>query len=340
MLETIREFGQERLQESGDEISIRRAHAQCFLALVEAAWPGEGEGGGLWGSDAPWWFDRLDREHDNIRAALAWSHAEPGESETELRLLVSIWGFWLFRGFWAEGHGWMERALARDEPLGPRAAWARVGVLRGASHLAGALGDGATVRTRVEESLALARALDHKEGIAWALSDLDWRDGDASAMRRRLEEALAMMRQLGHKAGIAECVQGLACLYREQGDHEAARTLEDEALSLRLATGRLDTRAWALNVLANRALDSGDVATARSHLLECLECVRSLGFKAATAAFLSRLAECSRIQGDFPEARALYEESLARFRALGVMEHVADLSRELEELALLEAGSQ
>ncbi|HEY3079985.1 MAG TPA: LuxR C-terminal-related transcriptional regulator [Chloroflexota bacterium] len=129
MLETIRQFALERMDEADELAEVRRRHAQHYLALAERAAP-EGRG-----PPRSAWFDRLEREHDNLRAALRWA-AEQGDAETELRLGAALWRFWDARGHVREGIDWLEDALAR--PLhgsdGPRAA-----ALEGAGTLARAL---------------------------------------------------------------------------------------------------------------------------------------------------------------------------------------------------------
>ncbi len=106
MLETVREFGLERLSESGEEKGVLQAHAAYFLALAEAAEPA------LVGPDAEAWQARLEAEHDNFRAALGWS-ISGGEAETALRLGAALWRFWARRGHLHEGRGWLERGLAQ-----------------------------------------------------------------------------------------------------------------------------------------------------------------------------------------------------------------------------------
>ena len=107
MLETLREFGLERLAESGEEETTRRQHTGFFLDLTERAAPE------LQGPQQGAWLDRLEAEHDNLRGALGWA-LERGEVDTELRLCVALWLFWFFQGHLTEGRQWLESALARS----------------------------------------------------------------------------------------------------------------------------------------------------------------------------------------------------------------------------------
>jgi predicted ATPase/DNA-binding SARP family transcriptional activator len=342
MLETIREYAAERLEESGEGGAIRRAHASFFMAFVEAAWSGEGESGPLWGPEQKQAFDRLEREHDNLRAALNWSHGEPGEIETELRLLASAWTLWWMRGYMSEGRRWLESALARDEPMGPRAAWARIGVLRGAGLLASFQGDSEGHGTRMEECLAQARAIQHPEGIAWGLFALG-RDnrqaGDLQTARSQFEEALDGMRAVGHRGATGDILMSLAGLCREQGDEVRARALHEEGLAQMVASGRPDYLGRAFAYRGGAAFRAGDYVLARSLFEKSLNASREVDQRFATGQTLHALARCARALGDRDEARALCSESLAISRAIGNRWLIALLLRELGQLALERDGA-
>jgi hypothetical protein len=108
MLETIREFARQQLDESGEAELIRRQHAQFFLALAEAAGPE------MWGSRQPEYLEQLEQEHDNLRATLDWC-LESGEAEAGLRIGGAVWRFWFIRGYMAEGRDRLESLLSRPE---------------------------------------------------------------------------------------------------------------------------------------------------------------------------------------------------------------------------------
>ncbi len=111
LLETIRQYGQDKLQEFGEAANLRRNHCDWYVGLSERA---ESE---ILGARQGSWFDRLEVEHDNLRAALGWS-LEQKEAETAARMGAAIWRFWLLRGYMSEGRRWLERALAgRGTPL-------------------------------------------------------------------------------------------------------------------------------------------------------------------------------------------------------------------------------
>ena len=108
MLETIREYGLERLDATGDADTVRRAHADYFLTLAETAEPQ------LTSSDQVAWLNRLGAEHDNFRSALGWLE-QGDEVDTRLRIVAALWRFWWMRGHSAEGRGWLDRALANAD---------------------------------------------------------------------------------------------------------------------------------------------------------------------------------------------------------------------------------
>jgi predicted ATPase len=107
MLETVHEFAREKLQGSGEAEQIKRVHAEYFLTLAEEAYPE------LKGANQLQWLERLEVEHDNMRAALSWT-LERKEVEVALRMGGALWGFWSARGYKSEGRGWLEEALAMD----------------------------------------------------------------------------------------------------------------------------------------------------------------------------------------------------------------------------------
>jgi predicted ATPase len=159
MLETVREYALEQLEAAGEATALRDRHLAWCVALAEAAQaPLEGPQQGMW-------LARLEREHDNLRAALAWSGA-PGRGGTEraasgLQLASALWWFWWLRGHVSEGRGWLERMLGQETgvPAAPRAR-----ALNAAGVLAMTQDDHAQARALLEECLALRRALEDRQG--------------------------------------------------------------------------------------------------------------------------------------------------------------------------------
>jgi predicted ATPase/class 3 adenylate cyclase len=252
MLETIREYGMECLTTSGETQAIQRAHADYYLALVEVTEPE------LTGPEQTVWLDRLETEHDNLRAALRWAE-ESGETEIGLRLAGALCQFWLVRGHLSEGQEQLARLLTLVGTSIRTAAQAKA--LTGAGNLAHNLGDYAAARAFSEESLAIWREIGDKGGIAASLNHLGWaawRQGDYAAARSLSEEGLAIWREIKDKQGIATSLNNLGWVAHHQGDYAVARTLHQESLALRRDLGDKWGIAFALTNLGWTIHKQGD----------------------------------------------------------------------------------
>jgi predicted ATPase len=323
LLETVRQYARDRLLEAG-EAAVRERHRDWFLALAEQGMVGANER--AW----PDWLDRLEREHDNLRAALAWSGAE-GQGEAGLRLGGALGGFWLVRGYWTEGREHLAGLLAL--PGAEARTAARAKALREAGILASHQGDYGEAWAHLEESRAIYRELGDKEGIANSLfwqAHLARRQGDYGAARALFEENLATYRELGNKEGIHSSLQGLGEVALSQGDYGAARALHEETLAMSRELGNKSGIAWSLYHLGSVVHAQGDYGAARALLEESLAICRELGNKRAIAWSLGQLGMVARRQGDLGPARAHLEESLAICRELG---DKLESARGLEELA-------
>lgn len=271
MLETVRQYGREKLEASGEEPEIRRRHADFLLALVEEAEPG------MVGTEQIAWVERLEIEHDDIRAALGWLRGE-GEAERGLRLASGLLRFWWFQGHLAEGRAQLEGTLdlcsaapVRDEVRA--GALNALGVLihRHADYAAGDLD---VARSRLEESLAIYRRLGDEERTAAVLQNLG-RVGVAlsewTAARSSLDESLTIARRLGNEAAVALSLfySGMAHLLGR--DLSPARSRIEEALGI---FRRLDDKFWinaSLVHLGYVDCEEGERAAARSRFMEMSE---------------------------------------------------------------------
>jgi predicted ATPase len=328
MLETLREFGLARLEEAGETEATRRAHAVWCLSLVEAAEPA------LRGPDQRSWLERLETEHDNLRAALAWSAAEP---ELGLKLAGRLWPFWRSRGHLREGQRWLEQLLATGaEVIGTDRARA----LNGAGSLAFTLGDYARAATWFAENLALRRQLGDKGGTAQALNNLGViaRDrGDHERARVLFEESLALRRELGDRAKFAVPLDNLGMQALNSGDYARAAALLEEALALRREAGDAFAIAESLTHLGIVASKQGDNARAAALFQETLDLRRSLGDKGGAAQSLNNLGLIAAASGDHARAAVLYAESLTLRRELAIRPGVQN---SLERLAHCAAALQ
>ena len=214
MLETIREFAVEKLETSGESETLRSNHAEYFLALAEEADPH------LQAADAGEWLNRLEDEHDNLRAALLWSLAQ--EMETAARLAAAMRGFWIFHNHLTEGRGWLEAALE----CAPSAVAFKL--LNGLGMLAKYQGDYAAARQMYEKGLAAGKAANDLRQIALASRGLGMvaqLQGDFTAAHEFMDEGLAISRELDDKSGIAVSLNFLGALARTKGEDRKSTRL-------------------------------------------------------------------------------------------------------------------
>jgi predicted ATPase/DNA-binding CsgD family transcriptional regulator len=271
LLEMVRQYGREKLSESGEEGPLRERHAGYYLMLAEKA---ERERSG---PNQARWLTRLEAEHDNLRAALSWSLGEVGDAGLGVRLAAALWSFWSTRGYVNEGRKWLESAISRsDHAVTAPPTLARAKVLNGAGVLAMVQDEVGVAKVHIEEGLNLYRGLGDKEGIASSLVNLGsvaWlgqRDdipvvdlveeakvlrpeledrrtvaqlllleggvalarGDRERMVTLNEEGLALFREVGDALGIVMCLMNIGLVTLSWGDYERATTLLRESLSL------------------------------------------------------------------------------------------------------------
>lgn len=325
LLETVRQYALERLEEAGDEPPARRAHADHFLALAEGLEAGETAS-----------LAELEREHDNLRAALAFARQQ-GSTELHLRLCNALWLLWYVRGFLSEGRAEFEAALSA-----PGAAPAlRAEALRAAAVLAWAQGDLDRAEVAVEESIPLYRSLGDEAGLAGSLitAGLIAQDrGDLALARERHEESWRLARATGHRPREGAALANLGDVALLQGDVSSAWDWYRRSEAVCAASGDQRGRAIALlsfGILSLRA--ERDVAAARRWFRESLEIsvaiahtervVSSLtGLAAATAPIDAGLA--ARMLG---AAAALRESMGLRIEAWWEQPVIDELTVELEQ---------
>jgi non-specific serine/threonine protein kinase len=334
MLVTIHEYAAERLEESGEAKTLRRRHAAYFLELAEEAEPA------LTGPDQVMWLNRLETEHNNLRAVLRWA-IESQAAETGLRLAGALRQFWSVRGYYSEGRDWLARLLALAGPS--ERTTVRAKALLGAGALAYHQGDYASVRTFWEESLAIQRELQDRQGVANLLNNLGvvtQVQGDYAAACALFEESLAIFRELGDRRSIANSLNSLGIVARNQGDLTAARALFEENLAIFRELGDKRSIANSLNSLGIVARNQGDLTAARALFEESLAIRQELGDKQGVANLLNNLGLVAENQGDYMLARSLLRESLMTLRELGDRLNIAKLLESLASLATVQAQPQ
>ncbi|MDP9368185.1 MAG: tetratricopeptide repeat protein [Chloroflexota bacterium] len=254
MLETVREFGLERLAEHGEADECRRQHAVFFLAVAEAAESRQ------W-SDHPTWRALVEREYDNLRAAAAWFEQD-GSAEESLRLGYALMLFWNFHGSASEGRGWLARSLAMNPAIRTPA---RAKVLYAAGLLARRQGDLAQAGELGRAALALAQEI----GDAWSvaathvlLGHVALGEGDPARARSSFEEALAGFRRIDDAPWAAAALTGLGVEAVVTGDYDRAAPVLEEAVGRWREIGNAWGTAWSLFNFARVAKARGDFARA------------------------------------------------------------------------------
>jgi len=290
MLETIRAYGLERLAASGEEAEVRRRHAAWYLALAETAEPA------LRGPDQVMWLARLERERDNLRAALGWAR-EHGETEVGLRLAAALWRFWHLRGYVSEGRGWLDDLLAQS----------------GAN-------------SSLAEVTARAKALRSAGGLAFYQSDY-------ARAWARYDDAQRLYDTLGDVENCAGALLNLGLVANAQGDYERAAALYEASLPLaRSLENESSVIAVVLENMGNLARRRGDAAQARAYLEESLARRRAYGDTFGIAHVSAALSFLLRKQGDAEQALTWYHESLALSVAAG---YARPLAQSLEGIAAI-----
>jgi predicted ATPase/class 3 adenylate cyclase len=312
MLQTINEYASGRLEESGELDEVRRRHADHFLTLAEEA-AKVAYGGG---DQAAWW-SRLDADHDNLRAALAWS-ASNDDRETELRLGNALWHFWSVRGHLTEGRQWLEEAIARSESAPPEL---RASTLAAAGALAYRQGDYERARSLADASLDLHRALGDERETARSLGEL----ANVAVAMGEYEQAMAtyaeareMFRELGETQRLAQVVANMGAVANIQHDYELGRQLGLEALELQREFGNIEAATITLHNLARIDLRTGRLAEAADLLHQSLDGSRQLEYRELIAYCLEALAELAAARGDDDRAARFLGGSEALFAELGV----------------------
>lgn len=315
MLETIREFAAERLDAGGERPVLGRRHAQFFLDMAEAAYPQL-----LGSADQASWMERLERDNDNLRAALSW--LIDNEPDLGLRLAVAVGRFWRVLGHDSELREALERAL---ESGGQAPVEVRILALREMGEVLLRLGGsgewGSEARKNyeramqlMEESAQLSRETGSLKNLGRTLRTLGegahYSGGDLQKARAYYEESLDIERTRGDSNGIAAALHYMGSLARDTGDLETARAHYEESAALFRNTRNTLGLARPLTHLAAIAYMQNDFAAAHAHYEKSLPIFRNAKDKAGLVWGLRWLGEVSLSRGDLEAARALNEEYL------------------------------
>jgi non-specific serine/threonine protein kinase len=326
LLETVRQYAEQRLRESGEMDGVRSRHLEWCLNLAERAEPE------LQGRDQPVWLDLLEQEHDNFRAALGWS-LETDAVDGALRLAGALWGFWYVRGYWTEGRRWLENVMGA--PTGASGAL-RAKAANALGVLLWAQGEYDGTAERCEEAAGLCRATDDSAGLAFSLNLLGLvmrHRGDHGRAAEMLEESLTLRRALGDTWGVASSLSSLGILASHGGDYGRATRLLEESLALRRQLGDRGGIAECFYFLGIVRFHERDHRRAAAHFEQCLRLFRELGDRSGIASSLLNLGMVAQYLGHSDRATRQYSESLSLRHALGDRLGVAECFERLAELA-------
>jgi predicted ATPase/class 3 adenylate cyclase/Tfp pilus assembly protein PilF len=306
MLETVHEFAREKLQGSGEAEEIRRTHAEYFLTLAEEAYPE------LKGANQLEWLERLEAEHDNMRAALTWA-LKRKEAEVALRMGGALSWFWSVRGYHSEGRRWLQEALAMEGRGSPES---RAMALAGVGWLALQQGDLDRTKEACEEGLELLahQAREARVAKLILLDCLGWvaleREEHGQA-QQLFEEGLALSREMSDTWWLATSLSNVAVVSQSRGNSERATELYEQSMDLFREQGNKLSLAGGLNNLAMLVYSQGDLGRAAQLTEEGVALQRELGTRGGVSLGLYNLGWMALLQNDLGRAADLHRESLS-----------------------------
>lgn len=332
MLEPIRQYAREKLNESGESDEVRGRHAAFFLDVAELE---------LVGPQQAFWVEWLEREHDNMREALSWA-LEREKAELALRLGAALWPFWFARGYLREGIGWLEEILAGgDQAASP----ARVKALEGMGWLTQRQGDTERATAAYEEMLTLSRELGYKGDVATALNSLGTlavTRGDNEQASELLEENMAVLQHLEDEGSTATTLKRFHALnllgilaINQEGDYVRGATLWEESLALAREAGDANRVGATLLNLGYAALMQADHERAMALSEEALTVANILGDAGVEIFPEARvnLGLAALGQGEHGRAAASLEEALVVAQKVGVKASVMNALEGMASLA-------
>jgi predicted ATPase len=318
----LRQYAHSLLAEAGEAAAAEQRHGLYFLDWAEQAEPH------LQGPEESQWLAALERDHDNLRAALRWSLRQP-EPQLALRLAGSLWRFWFLRGYAGEGRRWLVAALAAASAGGAAQPLQRAQALAldGAGILAYQQGDQDRAAQACGQAASLFRELGDKASLATALNHIGllWMDrgGSAQAMQA-YEESAALSRELGNPRGLANALHNLGNLATLNNQNELAEQVYEECLAIHRASGDrsgIALLSLGLGTLARRA---GNLPRAQAMAEQSLAVAVELGDQWNVAAASNDLGLAAFDRGDYSAAAAQIEAARAIYAAIGAQQSEAE----------------
>jgi DNA-binding CsgD family transcriptional regulator/tetratricopeptide (TPR) repeat protein len=308
LLETIRQYAYEKLDEAGEVDRTREGHLAYFIRWAEAAEPH------LYTAEQLVWLNRYEADHDNLRAALDWCQAYEHQAEAGLRLAAACGRFWRLHGYSSEGRARLTAALAR--PGAQRRNSTRARALHHSANLAYLQSDYPAMRPLAEEALAIWRELGQagRAGAAYVfdlLGQLATEEGDYDRAPAFFEEAMRLYRELNDMRGIGEVHMQLGWAAMRVGNYLLAASHLEKFLALARQAGDPADLAFAFSDLGEVAVRQGQYERAASLLEQGLALNRAHDDKWGTGTVLGSLGWMALRQRDFKRTRELLGESLS-----------------------------
>jgi predicted ATPase len=312
-LETLREFAHEKLKESNELERMHQLHCEHYLKFSQTARPHVLQGG-----DQARWLDRMEVEHNNLRAALAWSIAAPNLASAAMELGWAMREFWYTRGHFTEARRWLDKILTLDSA--PTVM--RANLLRNISDFASAQGDYKKAREYEEEGMEISKALGDEAGVYYSMDGLAMlagMQGDYAHAAELLEQVLVYRRQINDTARLTATLNNLAIASRRLGNIERAKQLYTEAIAVSKSVGNIKSLAHTLIGLAEVHTELKEYATAVRLQHESISIRHQLGDLKGLAFSFESLAMSLDHLGDSLLATQLESASNKIFRELGVV---------------------
>jgi predicted ATPase/DNA-binding CsgD family transcriptional regulator len=307
LLNTLRAYGRELLDRSGETEELRGRHARIFMALAEASEEA------LAGPQQTRWRDRMERATGDIEAALTWAF-DQADIDVGFRLVASLWRWWYTTGQLVEGRRWAALALGRSRAVSPAL---RARALYVSAMLASENGDYPTATAHAQMARREFTAIGDHRGAARSstvLGNIAKYHGDFAAAQVHMDKAVASQRSLGDDWGTAVALQNLASLIIDAGDLATGRELMEESLGLKRKAGDRRSLGYGLTNLSDLLLRERAPDRARLALAEAGSIAVELSDDRLAGFVHHNLGDVAAFSGDQAGAIAAYQVALERFR--------------------------
>lgn len=321
--ELLRQFAEEKLREADEFTYTRDRHLDYFVTWAEEA------NQRLRGVEQMTWYQRIETEHDNLRAALRWGTSGQ-RAETGLRLADALWWFWFRHGYWGEGFEWLKVGIERTEGDTSTRAYA----MSYAATLLAQLRHRAMIRSYLDEGLRIGQKLGLQDLVAMSYVSLSFTEADYEKATELFEQALSLLRQVDARFQLTSALFLYGDRARAQGDLKRAEALYQESLTIAQADQNRELMTSPLGNLGRLAVYRDDYERAVALIQETVAIARELGSRVGVADWLVYLGTLELYRGNYSAAEKYLKETLALFRDLGNQMGIAHVHHCLANLAL------